>query len=823
MNAHRYIFILPLLLLALLFTACDDDALTSDARNAVPLSGVEALVEGNLASRAPALDQRYYMGRNRFIDKDQLVLTKMQRTQLPIAGFSYAGLVYDHEVGAGQTSGGWTRDDSKGTTQDGSGRVPDRIYWSDASNPHTFIGYSLPQQEAAATFDWNNRICYETIGGAEIGVDTYYGSLGNPLATDAPILHTDSMKVVHEDLLLTYDDQKVAETGGSVAKLSFKHALAMVRVMVNISGFSATSESADARSIVSDLVLKDMLTMYKWRQNTAGVQALDPTFDQANLDDIYGTGVVQCDQRKDTKTWIPRPDGTGMGVSKQFVFYALAVPTTVDAGELKMQFTVHYQDPMEPWKDPETQQQPNMKNHIYTAVMPTDVEFRAGHCTTIHVSLNHSNEEITVGAEYMDWQYIETPDMGTLKKKKNMLTADMLERSSFTILGDPKANEDDATWLYVNPSTQQIVDIYGNNGTKDHPFLISSAQELVSFAHEVKGTDRQTVTYKALDGSTKTLSSSQPIFDFTDYYVKLDANLVLQPALFSTDSIKWCGVGYPRESNAAAYFNGYFLGNGSSIRNLCGSPFFFHLGSHAVVENLIFSDVIEVDGRGIVANESNGLLCAVYVEGVVRQKKPENEADKELYSGGLIGTVESNGGLIACAYIGDVKAWAKGDGAIGGLVGNNNGILVSCYRSGIERNLETTVENGYHTYAGIGKYDPINSIAFSCYFDKSIDPEKTDYAILTPGRLCYPATTEMMQSAAFVSSEEELPVSDSSHGGRWFMAHYSLNKGITEFMKQVKDHQLPSTATNASHQAWMEAHSSNYRFTYYPGAYPRID
>lgn len=816
----KYFFHITFVLLALLFAACaEDDALSTDGRDAVPLAGIQTEIEGGMTSRAPALDKEHYVGRSAFKNKDQMVLTSVQRTNLPIPSFSYKGVVYDYEVGQGQTSGGWNRDDSKGETKETPPRLPSRIYWSDAQNPHTFIGYSVPPQPIGQVFDWNMRLCYETgEAGKQVGVETYYGSLGNPLEADAPLDHTDSIHIVHDDLLLTYDNQKLAEAGGSVARLYFKHGLAMARVIVNISGFTASSESADARTIVRDMTLKDMFTMYKWRQGSAGVQTLTEATDQDKLDEIYGAGAVPFDQRKDTKAWIPYPEGKGTGIGKQFVFYALAVPAQLEANVLKMQFTVHYQDPMEPWLDPATQLEPNMKQHVYTAVMPKSVEFRAGHCTTIHISLNHSNEEITVGAEYMDWQYIETPDQSELKKKKNMLTASMLERTNFTILGDPKANEDDATWLYVSPTTQKILDIYGNDGSREHPFLISTAQELVSFAHEVKGDGRQSVTYTDLNGISHTLNSDQPIFDFTNYYVKLDANVVLQPDLTTQTYVEWCGVGNPRETHPNSYFNGFFLGNGSSITRLFGSPFFFHLGSNAVVEHLIFSDVIEVDGRGIVANESNGLLCAVYAEGTIRQEEPAN---KEIYSGGLVGTVESNGGLIGCSHIGDVKAWATGEGVIGGVVGYNKGLLVSCYHTGTEYNLERTVSSTYHTFAGIGKYDPDNSFAFSCYFNGDIDPDKIDYATLTPGRLCYPATTELMQSYDFVHSEDELPVGDISHG-KWFAYHYSLNKGITEFMKHVIDGTLPATATNASHRAWMEAHSADYKFTYYPGAYPRI-
>lgn len=809
-----------LFLLSLLLLSCAEEQMhLPTGEDAVPLSGIEVCVDGEKASRAPALDKDFYVGRSRFIDKDVLTLTQIQRTSQPIDGFSYRGIVYTHAVGEGQTSGGWTRDDTKGQTNTNPPRTPDRIYWSDAHNPHTFIGYSLPQQAEAVTFDWKNTVCYTTDAeGKQVGIDTYFGSLGNPFILDDTIDHTDSTKIVRDDLLLTYDTQKLAEPGGSVAKLYFKHALANVRVIVNISGFSASNESADVLSRVSDMVYTDMPTLYKWRQGSAAAQALTAD-DQAALDVLYPEAAPQYDQKKDTKAWIPRPEGTGTGVGKQFVFYALAVPAT--RSDFTMKFTVSYQDPMEPWKDPSTKLQPNMKSHRYTAKMPTEVEFRGGYCTTIHINLNHRNEEMTVGAEYMDWQFVETPDNGQLHKKQNMLTPEMLQRSNFTIFGDARATEDDATWLYVNPTTQKLSDIYGNDGSQAHPFLISTAQELVSFAHEVKGTNRTPVTYKNLSGTPVSLTAAKPYFDFTGYYVKLDANIVLQPELFLPENvcIDWCGIGlHCDEANEESRFNGFFQGNGSSIRNLKGKPFFFHLGPNSVVEYLEFSEVVKVDGCGIVANHSEGLVCAVYAEGKIRQTEPAN---KEIYSGSLIGTIEENSCMIGCAHVGAVEAWATGKGTIGGLVGYNKGLLVSCYHSGTEKNLDKSVEDNYHTYAGVGAYDEVNSYAYCCYFNSDIDPTKTDYPTFAPGRLCFPLLTSQMQSEDFVNSVEELIVSNQIDI-EFFEHHWSLNKGLDLFMEKLNNGEFSNYFANAANREWLKNHGSAYRYTYVPGTYPRI-
>ena len=764
------------LIFALCLAACSsDDSLTDVAGNqAVPLTGIDAAVSGGTAKRAPALDKDYHVGRSVFVNNDQMVLTCIKRTMSPIPGFNYSGIVFNHTVGEGQTTGGWDRDEKQGFTEANPKQVPEAIYWSDATNPHTYIGYSLPQPRE--TFTWNAD---------EHGI--YSGALRS-IATENEtttryIDHTTDANLKADDLLLTYDTDKVSETGGSVAKLYFYHALANVRIIVNIMGFSASNDAADTRSRVKNMVLKDMPVRYRWMQNSTGVSVL-PEDNNETLPN---------------RMWIPRSAGTGTGMGRQFVFYALAIPRTKVTQT--MTFDVTYPDPMNP-NDSITKS--------YTASI-SPIEYRAGYCTTIHISLNHKDEEITVGAEYMDWQYVETPDNSELKKNTVLLTADMLERSNFTLAGDPKANEDDATWLYIHPTTHKLVDIYGNDGSAAAPFSITTASQLVSFAHEVKGTDRVTSTYTRLDGTQATLTNG---FDFKGYYVHLDADIVLQPSLFATadQRVKWCSIG-----EGTCMFDGKFLGGKRSIRHLYGKPLFDRLGPEAVVEGLHLYDVIEVDGRGLVANESDGFIAAIFAEGTIRQKAPSNNA---IYSGSLVGTVGDKGGLISCAHVGDVEAWAEGEGVIGGLVGYNKGLLLSCYHSGKEKNLAGSDEH-YNTYAGVGKYDPNDSHAYCCYFNKDADPDKSDFDVLVHGKMCYPVSIEMIQSNKFVNGTEPILTHDIGDE-QWYMQHLSLNKGLQTFYEHLEAGTIPSGINNPSHDAWFKANYQTYKFNYTPGTFPQV-
>lgn len=766
---------------ALSLVACGDDGdlVLPNTQDVVPLAGIDAEVYSGASTRAPALDKDNHVGRSVFVSADQMVLTSIKRTQNHVTKFSYKGIVYDYLVEEGQTSGSWNRDENKGCTEADPNTVPLRIYWTDAASAHTYIGYSLPQP--INTFSWRT----ETDG-------TYTGKLrsANSTTGETPatfIDHTTNENIIKDDLLLTYDNAKLAEPGGSVAKIYFYHALANVRVIVNISGFSASDQHDDVKSNVHDMVLKEMPIDYQWNQTSAGVTALSNS------------------TKMDTHMWIPRQDGTGTGVGKQFTFYALAVPRTGVTQAIS--FKVTYPNPMKP---------DSVLTNTYTTSI-SGIEYRAGFCTTINITLNHQNEDITVGAEYMDWQYVETPDQSELKKNSTMLTSKMLDRSNYTLFGDVKANADDATWLYIDESSRKIVDIYGNDGSSTNPFVIATAQQLVAFANEVKGTGRSAVTYKNLAGTETTLAAGAS-FDFTDYYVKLDADIVLQPELMPTDTLTWCGIG-----DDAHAFNGKFLGGKRTIRSLYGSPFFYKLGSTAVVEQLNIMDVIEVDGRGTIANESYGLIAAVFANGPIRQKEP---ADKAIYSGSLVGTVATGGAVISCAHFGDVEAWAEGAGVIGGLVGYNQGLLLACYHSGKEKNLVNNAGTA-NTYAGVGKFSA-GSYAFSCYYNIDADPEMSDYASLNHGKHAFPVHIDVMQSDKFVNDTVAITVLkddnidyEQAHQ-EWTDQHRSLNNALDIFKQHADENTIPESIRNESHRAWFTANYQSYKFTYTPGEYPRV-
>ena len=240
------------------------------------------------------------------------------------------------------------------------------------------------------------------------------------------------------------------------------------------------------------------------------------------------------------------------------------------------------------------------------------------------------------------------------------------------------------------------------------------------------------------------------------------------------------------------------------------------------MEQLNFMDVIEVDGRGTIANESSGLIAAVFANGPIRQKEPANKA---IYSGSLVGTVATGGAVISCAHFGDVEAWAEGEGVIGGLVGYNQGLLLACYHSGKEKNLANNAGTA-NTYAGVGKYSD-GSYAFSCYYNIDADPEKSDYASLTHGKHAFPVHIDVMQSDNFVNGTDPIDVlkDDNSNYDQahqeWTNQHMSLNKALDIF-KNADENTIPESIRNESHRTWFKDNYPSYQFTYTPGEYPRV-
>ncbi len=753
-NSKYYIF--PIFAAAaIMLGGCkdyDETSGTASQADAVELIGINASIESGVQSRAASdvvyLEDR--ISRYQFVSGDKMTFTKIQRTENAINRFTYKDVAFNSNA-----SGAWERDKQTGSSVEYPEVHPERIYWSDATSPHTFVGYSLPKDNSS--FDWKKSEYYYDKDGNKLTFDTYYGAIGNPLdadevidynpaepatetitvtdgKTEKPVTFGYSQKLRDEDLLLTYDDLLTADN--SVANIKFRHALSSVRIVVNISGFYGSV--VDAYSKVSDMILKNQPTLYRWKQQSAAVDALLTSNEQETLKqaDLWGTtSYPEWNQRKDMKLWNTKPEGTGEGAGKLFTFYGITVPQDADYFaafsdylNLEMNFTVTYPDPMK--NDPVN----NTISKTYTARLANPVKFYPGKCTTINISLNHQDESMTVGASYEDWEYHGTPDEGSLKKKDTFLSkAPALanrDQAGVTIVGDDKATADDATWLYDRKdqggTSLGIYDIYGNDGTATNPYIISTANQLLSFAYEVQ------------NGRT-----------FAGKYIKLDADITMQSSsslptndngtINTSKLVRWIGIGAEGKP-----FDGIFLANGRNISNLYGEHFFHTLGQNAVVDKINFKSVVEVQGCGVIAHENNGLICSCSIDGEVKQTSSHSD-----YTGSIVGM--NNSFVIGCTHIGKVV----GTGKVGGLVGYNNGTVMASYHSGVVEATGAGSEahptvGGYSTKAE-GKNE---SIMFSCYYDRNVFK---DNRALVAGKLGYPMPTSVMQSNLFVREDEGSP------------------------------------------------------------------
>ena len=716
---YYYISLLSIVVLAGCSEA-EDVANTATDGNACKLQGIEATIEGaGSVTRAKYTPLADYVGRSDFKMNDIIMFTKICRTSPdPISAFIYPALsggtsAYEGiEYKAASNGGGWAR-----TKRFKSAGEPDDIYWSDAENPHTFEGYGIPNDDG---FDWKKGTT--TLEGKT--AEYYIGSIGDPMTTgdiDYTIDYTadeykqykeevkdgndnvigyvyKNPKLEKEDLLIAYDENMQAETGG-IAYVNFHHALSSVRVVVKISGFSSTD--ADNKTVVKDMYLLNQPMMYAWWKNTWETQPLMAhtegsavTNDQGLVDTAWGSTTERplYDQRKDMKLWIPKPDGSDKGNSgNEFTFYGITTPqpsgylSTVDDEykKTKLKFTVEYPNPLQPSV---------MVDHIYTASVAA--LFEPGYNTTINIQLNHEKEKMTVGAEYENWEYIATPDQGNLRKNSTFLQD--IKRANVTIVGDVKATVDDATWLYQE-SADVIKDIYGHTGTSEtDAYQISTADQLLSFAYEVT----------AGNGGTGR--------DFVGKYIRLDADLTLQkdynkvkPEIVLTyddegkvtnqsqldnaaAGIEWIGIG--DDSHA---FNGTFIGGNRFIYRLYGKPLFMNIGASGRVEQLnvnalpinnqVYTNPANfggtedircaVNGSGLFAETNAGRISGCRVVGDVSLNGTS--------SGAFIGT--NTGVLFASYHVGTTKGSDATGALVGGLVGNNSetsGIIGCCYQAG---------------------------------------------------------------------------------------------------------------------------------------------
>lgn len=538
------------------------------------LTGVLPAMAGSSATKADGQAEQkpdeIYVGRERFTVGDEVFFTRIQRTAQPLDKFFY-------------TDQTWKLEDSWTHLPTKTGEEPQKIYWSDGHSAHTFVGYGLPQRTDGKTFDWERK--------KEGGSDIFYGSIGEKGATDR-LVFTETL-LQDEDLVLAHDEALIPEKTTGIANVPFYHALAQVRVIVDLVGFSASEEAWDNGTRVSEMVLKQMPMGYRWLQDSRAVQ-----------------DVVEGDEgahnRRDVQLWTPTPfsDGVNTGMSRQFYFYGLAVPG--ERTDLPFRFKVRYPDPTK---------NDNMKEKYYQTT--ATITFIGGKCTTVRISLNHESEDMTVSAIYVDWGYEDMSDQIALHKKSTFLQTTDLDK--VTTHTDTHAEEADYTWLHTT-AKGTVVDEEDNDGsTEQKAYCITSTQQLLSFAKEVN------------QG-----------YDFVGKHVRLDASLTLQPTAAGAATMSWMGIG-----TAERPFCGTLHGGGRTLSRLMGQPLFGGLSAEARVEHLTLKDAVGVDGQGLLANSNGGTIVACRVQNGVELRGAGAV-------GSLVGT--NTGTIVACSHDGDTHA-----------------------------------------------------------------------------------------------------------------------------------------------------------------------
>lgn len=211
--------------------------------------------------------------------------------------------------------------------------------------------------------------------------------------------------------------------------------------------------------------------------------------------------------------------------------------------------------------------------------------------------------------------------------------------SKVTIHSDANATVDDATWLYKD-ANKVVKDIYGNDGSAQHPYLIKSASQLLSFAKEVKKNN-----------------------SFGDRFVRLDADITMQNSSDKTSvedstskvsAVSWIGIG-----DADHPFQGTFLGGDRYINRLSGGSLFANLGDSACVEQLYITTIGTVSGAALASNNAGVIGGCKVIDDVTLSDDS---------AGALVGT--NSGSIYACYYTG-----------AGDLVGTSTGEIIGCYQA----------------------------------------------------------------------------------------------------------------------------------------------
>jgi len=588
MKADKILYILGV---TALLTACGDDKnFVPDAAD-LEIRGLVVTIDGERIATRAANETAIKVGRSAFAANDNIVFTTITRTSKPLDAFTYDNIRYYYYEGKS-----WERTE---------GNLPEKIYWTDASSAHTFIGYSLPSQD----YLWTDN-----------GDGTYSGELGYGLTELDYTQGNDA--IIPEDLLLDYNTATVAETGGLSTKVAFNHALSSVCVVVNIKNFAASSSAVDTKVGVSGMMLLSQPCRFTWGGDSRNLKVLD-------LDNVNQV-------KKTIRLWCPQAEGEGTAQSKTFTFYGLTTPQdelfhAINGNNepLKFSFTVTYPDPMDPDGAPLIK--------TYSGSFPAAVNFKSGMCTTLNISLNHKDEQMFMGVEYHDWNYVSTPDLGELRKKSIFMDI----TSPVTTHDMAAATADDATWLYRDGDV--IRDIYGNDGSEQHPYRIASSLQMLSFAHEVAG------------GLT-----------FQGRYIEQDADITMQSGIRKTSAedaestltpVSWIGIG-----DETHPFQGTYLGGGRYVNRLHGKPLFANLGEHAYVKQIQITTIGAITGGGALAESNAGIIGACRI------------VDDVTTTGGAIAGTNS-GVIYASCHTGVTHG-------VAGLVGTNTGSIIGCYQAG---------------------------------------------------------------------------------------------------------------------------------------------
>ena len=749
----RYTLLYIYALILLVLVSCKEDTssiIEAEQENEYVLTGINATIIGgdglssSTKTRAeedpnPAdKSDRWsysndYIGRKEFVDDEKIVLTSFKRTSNTREEYSYTDVLYTAISSAWNRLDNVYKDDENHKYED-----KERIYWSDNASPHTCIGFCTPLSWVEETkvegrttkVIFNDKKWNKNSGGDYEGaftltpenngtrqvVDFTAANLENISSSNTNKIDRKGTKLQNEDLLLYHKLDQKADIGGMTATLGFRHALASLRVIIDIREFAATQKDKDTK--ISDLELPGQPYKYKWTQENVRYTLYQGTTNEKTEDIGWGVQRIENDAETATiKTWQPRPDGEGSGEDRTFTFYSLIVPGIQNT--LQMNYQVEYANALTNKRE---------KHHYKASLsIPQEkggIRFIPGYTTTVRVSLNHKGEPIYIGAEFIDWENVETPDQSELQKVSTFL--DTSDLTKVTKAGDPKATKEDATWLYLEGTT--LKDIYGHVGTKADPFIIKTARQFLSFAYEVNSGN---------NGKGRT---------FGNQYVKLEADIFLQKDLKSSD-INWPGIG-----TADKQFNGYFDGGNRIIKLLKGKPLFTNIGANAHIETLQLEDVIgDINGGGCLAEVNNGTLCGchVYAKNNKEINLTSTSASSGTYSGFICGV--NNGTIFACKTQGDFKSAAQ---YTGGITGKNEGTIVASIAI-----CNISSSNSVPVYGGISAQKGSSANISCCYFDKDKMKDVTAIDLTDCGK----TTTEMQKKDVVDALNAEIQKSSDTH------------------------------------------------------------